>query len=220
MIAELDQRSLGSVPTHLSHCIPATKSFFFRMQNVAAAIMIHDQLKFDFSLIKASTIAGVTATLVLLLLVFFVCAEDQTDPNQLENARAQLLKQEAAQAFYRLKNALEKDGFYSGRIALNVWRSTAIEAGTFDLTQYDEFKRQLYQKSIQDSLRCFEESLAQNSFYDANICLQIWRMHSKEIGAFDQQDYEAFKDQLEKARAKKASEAKESKAVEKNKPNS
>jgi hypothetical protein len=186
------------------------------MQNVAIDSV---KLRFDFSLRKAEKIARITATLVLLLLVFYVNAEDPTEPSAEETAREQLLKQEATQAFYRLKNALEKDGFYSGRIALNIWRSTAIEAGTFDLSQYDEFKRQLYEKSIHGSLRCFEESLLQNNFYDANICLQIWRMHSKEIGAFDQQDYEAFKDRLEKARAKKASEAKGSKAVEQNEPN-
>jgi hypothetical protein len=78
----------------------------------------------------------------------------------------------------------------------------------------------LYEKSINDCLRCFEESLLQDSFYDANICLQIWRMHTKEIGAFDQQAYEAFKNRLEEARAKKAAEEKAREAIQPNVPGS
>jgi hypothetical protein len=169
---------------------------------------------------NAGKVLSISAALVLLLLIFDVDAEDKTEPSEEDKAHERILKQEAANAFYRLKNALEKDGFYSARIALNVWRSTAIEAGTFDLAQYDEFKRQLYEKSIHDSLRCFEESLLQDNFYDANICLQIWRMHAKEIGAFDQQAYEAFKKRLEEARAKKAAEEKAREVIKKNQPNS
>ena len=161
-------------------------------------------------------VVSISVALVLLLLVFYVYAEDKTDPSPEEKARERLSKQEAANALYRLKNSLEKDGFYSARVALNVWRSTALEAGTFDLAQYDEFTRQLYEKSINDSLRCFEEFLLQDNYYDANFCLQIWRMHSKEIGAFDQQAYEAFKKRLEEARAKKAAEENGREAIEKN----
>jgi hypothetical protein len=169
---------------------------------------------------NAGKLISISATLLLLVLVFFANAEDRTEPSADDKEHERILKQEAANAFYRLKNALEKDGFYSGRIALNVWRSTAIEAGTFDLAQYDEFKRQLYEKSILESLRCFEESLQQEKFYDANICLQIWRMHAKEIGSFDQQAYEEFKKRLEEARAKKAAQEKERQAIEENEPNS
>jgi len=100
---------------------------------------------------------------------------------------------------------MEKDGFYSGRVALNIWRSTAMDAGTFDQTQYDEFKTQLYEKSVNDSLRCFEEYMLEEDFYNANFCLQTWRMHSKELGTYDQAEYEASKERLADAKAAKAS---------------
>ena len=84
------------------------------------------------------------AFLSLVLLTSVAFGEDKKPLNQEEKARQKMLKIEAANAFWRLKNSLEKDAFYSGRIRLNVWRSTAIEAGTFDQAQYDEFKQQLY----------------------------------------------------------------------------
>jgi len=99
---------------------------------------------------------------------------------------------------------MEKDAFYSGHVALNVWRSTALDAGTFDQSQYDEFKNQLYEKSINDSLRCFEEFLLEEDFHNANFCLQTWRMHSKELGTYDQAEYEVFKEKLADAKAAKA----------------
>jgi hypothetical protein len=100
---------------------------------------------------------------------------------------------------------MEKDGFYSGHVALNIWRSTAMDAGIFNEAQYDEFKTQLYEKSVNDSLRCFEEFLLEEDFYNANFCLQTWRMHSKELGTYDQDEYEVFIAELEDAKAAKAS---------------
>ena len=124
-----------------------------------------------------------------------------------------MLKLEAANAFWRLKQSMEKDAFYNTRIRLNVWRSTATEAGTFKQAQYDKFKQQLYQKSVDDSLKCYEEFILEENFYDANICLQTWRMHSKEIEAYDKDQYEALKEGLKQARIKKAArEAEEQKA--------
>jgi len=99
---------------------------------------------------------------------------------------------------------MEKDAFYSGRVALNIWRSTAMDAGTFDQAQYDEFKIQLYEKSVNDSLRCFEEFLLEEDSYNANFCLQTWRMHSKELGTLDHAEYEVFKKKLADAKAAKA----------------
>ena len=124
-----------------------------------------------------------------------------------------MLKLEAANAFWRLKHSMEKDAFYNTRIRLNVWRSTATEAGTFKQAQYDKFKQQLYQKSVDDSLKCYEEFILEENFYDANICLQTWRMHSKEIEAYDKDQYEALKEELKQARIKKAArKAEEQKA--------
>jgi hypothetical protein len=153
----------------------------------------------------------ITAALVsILLLASFASPQDEAK-KQLDNkAKQRLLKREAANALYRFKLRLAKEGFYSGRVALNVWRSTAIDAGTFDLDQYNDFKTQLYEKSLNDSLKCFEEFIQEDFFYDANICLQTWRMHSKELGTYDQAEYEALKKTLTDAKTAKASGAKDS----------
>jgi hypothetical protein len=145
------------------------------------------------------------ALLLVLFLVAFVIAQDKTEQSPDETARQQMLKREAANALRRLKRSMEKDAFYSGRVALNIWRTTAMDAGTFDQTQYDEFKTQLYEKSVNDSLRCFEEFILEEDFYNANFCLQTWRMHSKELGTYDQAEYEASKERLADAKAAKAS---------------
>jgi len=144
------------------------------------------------------------AVISLVLLVSLVGAQDKAEQNQDEKQRQRMLKREAANSFWRLKNTLEKEGFYSGRVALNVWRSAAIDAGTFDQEQYNEFKKQLYEKSINDSLKCFDEFILEEDYYDANVCLQTWRMHSKELGVYDQAQYEALKQKLTDARTGKA----------------
>jgi hypothetical protein len=148
------------------------------------------------------------ALLSVLLLVSLANPQDETEKNLDQKAKQRLLKREAANALYRLKLRLEKEGFYSGRVALNVWRSTAIDAGTFDQEKYNEFKKQLYEKSVNDSLKCFEEFIQEENYYDSNVCLQTWRMHSKELGTYDQTEYEALKKTLTDARTAKASEAK------------
>ena len=148
------------------------------------------------------------AVISVVLLVSLVGAQDKTEQNQDEKARQRILKREAANSFWRLKRTLEKEGFYSGRVALNVWRSAAIDAGTFDQEQYNEFKKQLYEKSINDSLKCFDEFILEEDYYDANVCLQTWRMHSKELGVYDQAQYEALKQKLADARTGKAVEKK------------
>jgi len=149
---------------------------------------------------------NITAALLLVLLLA-PCAipQDKTEQRPDETARQQMLEREAANALRRLKRSMEKDGFYSGHVALNIWRSNAMDAGIFNEAQYDEFKTQLYEKSVNDSLRCFEEFLLEEDFYNANFCLQTWRMHSKELGTYDQDEYEVFKTELEDAKAAKAS---------------
>ena len=149
---------------------------------------------------------NITAALLLLLLLApLAIPQDKTEQRPDEKARQQMLEREAANALRRLKRSMEKDGFYSGHVALNIWRSNAMDAGIFNEAQYDEFKTQLYEKSVNDSLRCFEEFLLEEDFYNANFCLQTWRMHSKELGTYDQDEYEVFKTELEDAKAAKAS---------------
>ncbi len=103
---------------------------------------------------------------------------------------------------------MKKEAFYSGRVALNVWRSTAIDAGTFDPEKHNEFKKQLYEKSVNDSLKCFDEFILEENYYDVNVCLQTWRMHSKELGTYDQAQYETLKKTMTDARTNKATEKK------------
>jgi hypothetical protein len=144
------------------------------------------------------------ALLLVLFLAPLATSQNATTQSPSVNVRQEMLKREAANAFRRLKRSMEKDGFYSGRVALNVWRSNALDAGTFDQSKYDELKRLLYEKSVNDSLRCFKEFVLEEDFHNANFCLQTWRMHSKEIVTYDQVEYEAFLKQLADAKASKA----------------
>ena len=119
-----------------------------------------------------------------------------------EKARQRMLNLEAANALWRLKRSLEKEGFYAGRVRLNVWRAAAIDAGKFDPQKYEDFKRQLYEKSVNDSLECFKFYIEQNSAHDAKMCLQTWKMHAREIDRYDEDTYHEFIQQLEDLKKK------------------
>ena len=123
---------------------------------------------------------------------------------QAEKDRQRMLNREAVNALWRLKRALEKDGFYSGRVRLNVWRVAAIEAGKFDPKKYEEFKKQLYEKSVNDSRRCFEYYIEQNSHHDADMCLQTWKMHAKEIDMLDESTYQELVKRLSDLKEQKS----------------
>ncbi len=157
-------------------------------------------------LIKLKILAA--ASLLLFLFTSVVYPQSNNEQSKAEKARKRELKQEAALNLWRLKKSIEEDAFYAARVALNVWRSNAIDAGTFDQDQYDEFKQQMYEKSVMRSLECFEYFLAQQYFHDANMCLQTWKVHSQEIGLFDEDRYEELKERLKLARAQKAEEDK------------
>jgi transposase len=120
-----------------------------------------------------------------------------------EKDTQRVLNMEAANALWRLQQALKNEGFYSGRVRLNVWRAAAIDAGTFDPAKYEEFKKQLYEKSVNESLKCFEYFVEQNSYPDANMCLQTWKMHAKEIDRFDESTYQELVKQLDSLKEKK-----------------
>jgi len=121
-----------------------------------------------------------------------------------EKARQKMLNREAANALWRLKRALKEDAFYSGRARLNVWRAAAIDAGKFDPQKYEEFKTQLYEKSVNDSVKCIEYYIEQNSHHDANMCLQTWKMHAKEIDRFDESTYQEFVERLRSLKEKES----------------
>ena len=126
-----------------------------------------------------------------------------------EKARQRMLNLEAANALWRLKRTLEKEGFYAGRVRLNVWRTAAINAGKFDPQKYEEFKQQLYENSVNDSLKCFEYFIEQKSPHDANMCLQTWKMHAKEIDRFDEETYQALIKRLNEMKKEKKEEKSE-----------
>ena len=156
--------------------------------------------------IKLKTIAA--AGLLLFLCVSLAYPQSNTDQSKAEKARKRELKREAALNLWRLKKSVEKDGFYAARVALNIWRSTAVDAGTFDQVKYDQFKKQLYEKSVMQTLECFNLFLEETDFQNANMCLQTWKVHSQELGVFDPTKYEALKERLSAARAKKEEENK------------
>lgn len=147
------------------------------------------------------TAAGLLALLLLLISNMNAGAEDVQEKTVSKKA----LEREAALNLSRLKKSVEEDGFYNAHIMLNVWRSTALDAGTFDQKTYDDFKTQLYQKSIKESLQCFETLLVQEDYQNAEICLQIWRIHSHELGIFEETKYQALKKKLNDAKAKEQS---------------
>jgi hypothetical protein len=159
-------------------------------------------------LLKLKTILA--AILLIFLCISVAYPQSSTEQTKEEKARKRELKREAALNLWRLKKSLEEeiDGFYLGRVALNIWKSNAIDAGTFDQKQYDEFKQQLYEKSVMRSLECFEYFIEEKRFNDANMCLQTWKIHSQELGLFDQTKYDELNQKLRDARAKKAEEDK------------
>ena len=109
------------------------------------------------------------------------------------------LKAAVNNSLWRLKHSMEKDGYYSNRVALNVWRSNAIDAGVFDQSQYDEFKKQIYENSIRSNLQCYERSIQNENFTDARICLFTWKAHAEELGVFDEDRYDNMKKKLKEA---------------------
>jgi hypothetical protein len=127
-----------------------------------------------------------------------------TEQTREEKARQKMLNLEAANALWRLKRSLEKDGFYSGRVRLNVWRAAAIDAGKFDPKQYEEFELQLYEKSLSDSLKCIDYYTDEgNSYHDANMCLQTWKVHAREIDRFDDSIYQELANRIKALKEKK-----------------
>ena len=98
---------------------------------------------------------------LILILPGFATAEQVSE----KTARQKLLEKYAKQSLIRLKYAIKSDGYYNARVALNVWRSNAIDAGTFDASQYKSFKEQIYKKSINENLRWFEIFLNQKFNY-------------------------------------------------------
>lgn len=124
-------------------------------------------------------------------------------PPVTDAARQKELERDAAVNLSLAKKSIQEDAFYNAKVTLNVWRLSAIEAGNFDPRLYEELRRDLYDKSIRDNLRCIESAIAQRNSVDAEFCLKIYRLHSQEINALDPKRYEALRDRINGIRKKK-----------------
>jgi len=100
------------------------------------------------------------------------------------------------------RKSIQDDAFYNARVTLNVWKISALEAGTFDPKIYDELRKQLYEKSIRDNLRCIDTSIARRDAVNANQCLRIYQLHAQEIGALDPRKYDELKQRVGDIRKK------------------
>ena len=110
-----------------------------------------------------------------------------------DSARQKELDRDAAINLSLAKKSIQDDAFYNARVALNVWKLSALDAGNFDLKLYEDLRKQLYEKSIRDNLRCVDIAVAQRDAPEANMCLKIYRLHSQEINTFDPRRYEELK---------------------------
>lgn len=132
-----------------------------------------------------------------------------TNAHKGQDQHQKALIRQAKLSLDRVENAIKKDAYYSARAALNIWRSNAIDAGTFDQKLYESLKKRIYQTSIANNRNYFNDFLARQNFHEARICLEIWRLHSEEIGVFDEIIYKKLNGQLNKAIARqKALDAK------------
>jgi hypothetical protein len=141
-------------------------------------------------------LSAILTAATLLSLVAVPAAFGQASPSPpaaQTDARQRELERDAAVNLSLAKKSIQDDAFYNARVALNVWKSSAAAAGNYDQKLYEELRKQLYDKSMKDNLRCIESSIAQRDNPNANKCLKIYRLHAQEIGAFDPQRYEELK---------------------------
>ena len=137
------------------------------------------------------------AIIIIAICLLEVSALADTEKPQPTEITLKQLKIAAYNSLWRLKRAIERDGFYGARVALNVWRSNAIEAGLFKQAEYDEYKKLIYEKSIDNSLKCIETAIENENFSDAKTCLHTWKLRTEEMGTFDQGRYDEMKKQVE-----------------------
>jgi hypothetical protein len=137
-----------------------------------------------------------TATLFLFTGTLQATDTPREQTTQQPQITEKQLKSAANNSLWRLKYAIDKEGFYAARVALNVWRSDALDAGIFDQTEYDVYKKKIYDKSIRNSLQCFEYAIQHENVTDARICLHTWKTHSEEMGTFDAALYEEMHKKL------------------------
>jgi len=147
---------------------------------------------------------NISAIFILaIVLVLPVQSYGETGPAEKDKARLKLLRRTANISLWRLKVVIERDGFYSARVALNIWRSNAEDAGTFDQKKFDTFKKQIYEKSVDTNLKCIEKCIMEENYKDAEICLYWWKTHSLVLDNFDPVKYDELKKIIEDGKEKK-----------------
>ena len=155
-------------------------------------------------MIAFTKITNISAIFFLAIaLVLPVKAYGETEQVEDDKARQKLLRRTANISLWRLKVVIERDGFYSARSALNIWRSNAKDAGTFDQNKFDEFKKQIYEKSVNSNLKCIEKCLMNENYTDAKICFYWWKTHSHVLDTFDPVKHDELKKLIEEGKEKK-----------------
>jgi hypothetical protein len=148
------------------------------------------------------------AALVLILAVLAApdaggqAAKPAAPVIQPDAARQRELERDAAINLSLAKKSIQEDAFYNAKVALNVWKVSAVEAGNFDRKLYEDLRKQLHEKSIRDNLRCIDVAVAHRDAPDANLCLKIYRLHAQEINAFDPKRYEDLRERVNGIRKK------------------
>jgi hypothetical protein len=98
-------------------------------------------------------------------------------------------RRRAANSLWRLKRAIRRDGYFSARVALNIWRCNAEDAGGFDEEQYEKFKKAIYRNSLDNTLKWFKICIRQRWINEARYCRRLYYFQSHEISAFDPEQY-------------------------------
>ena len=146
--------------------------------------------------------------LLIIALMLPVKAYGETEQVEDDKARQKLLRKTANISLWRLKVVIERDGFFSARAALNIWRSNAKDAGTFDQSKFDEFKKQIYEKSVNSNLKCIEKCMMNENYTDAKICLYWWKAHSQVLDTFDPVKHDELEKMIEEGKEKKKQQRK------------
>ena len=155
-------------------------------------------------MITFTKITNISAVFFLAIVFLFpLKAYGETGQVENDKARQKMLRKTANISLWRLKVVIERDGFYSARSALNIWRSNAKDAGTFDQNKFDEFKKQIYEKSVNSNLKCIEKCILDENYNVAQICLYWWETHSQVLGTFDSVKHDEFKKIIEEGKEKK-----------------
>ena len=136
----------------------------------------------------------------ILFLMAPTCGSTEKTAPVPADTRQIALEKMVQQAERHLEHTIKKEGFFSARVALNVWKSTALDAGLYSETAYDAFRRRIYLRSINANRHWFENYVTDKSFHNAAICLEFWRLHSLELGVLDLDEYEKLHLRLEEAK--------------------